>query len=377
MTFCVHLYLHTSQNSICQKKVLVDLLQRDRRTAIYVGSFSAVEILSLDELENLDVNERIRAARKILMYWAILSKAGYDVNERDLPQLVPQAPGRFRPRYRDDLRLAAYLAIGQTPPATIDSLNDLRTELDLIADYVRNTDDNDDLLRSRNRNSNRSNFESDEKALLNFLNPPSRHAGVSMLRKFRQYHNRNAGDFVAEILEFLDNGNTVILDLGNADPQVRSYFSEQLSKEIFYNQVEKFSNNRIGNHYVQLYFEEAHNLFPRDQDKKAGDNIYSKIAKEEAKYHIGMVYSTQSVTSIDTDLLNQTENFFIAHLSSQDEVKALSRVNVAYDGIKDDILKAKTKGYIQMLTRSHRFVVPVQVKIFHPINPDADNNNLV
>jgi hypothetical protein len=42
--------------------------------------------------------------------------------------------------------------------------------------------------------------------------------------------------FLSE-LDFLDNGSTVILDLGNADPQVRSYFSEQLSNEIFYNQV--------------------------------------------------------------------------------------------------------------------------------------------
>jgi DNA helicase HerA-like ATPase len=165
-----------------------------------------------------------------------------------------------------------------------------------------------------------------------------------------------------------------ILDLGNADPQVRSYFSEQLSNELFYNQVEKFSNNRIGNHYVQLYFEEAHNLFPRDQDKRERGNIYSKIAKEGTKYHIGMVYSTQSVTSIDADLLNQTENFFVAHLSSQDEVKALSRINAAYDGIKEDILKAKTKGYIQMLTRSHRFVIPVQVRLFHPINPNTDTD---
>jgi DNA helicase HerA-like ATPase len=126
---------------------------------------------------------------------------------------------------------------------------------------------------------------------------------------------------------------------------------------------------------VQLYFEEAHNLFPKDSDNR-GMSIYSKIAKEGAKYHIGMVYSTQSVTSIDTDLVNQTENFFIAHLSSQDEVKALSRVNASYDGLQDDILRAKTKGYIQMLTRSHRFVVPVQTRIFQPLKRTESNDNL-
>jgi hypothetical protein len=90
------------------------------------------------------------------------------------------------------------------------------------------------------------------------------------------------------------------------------------------------------------------------------------MAKEGAKYHIGMVYSTQSVTTINHDLLAQTENFFIAHMSSQDEVNALGKMNVTYESMKDDILRAKTPGYIRMLTRSHRFVVPVQALRFDP-----------
>ena len=65
-----------------------------------------------------------------------------------------------------------------------------------------------------------------------------------------------------------------------------------------------------------------------------------------------MVYSTQSVTTINKDLLAQTENFFIAHMSSQDEVNALAKVNVAYNSLKDDILQAKTVGYVRLLTRS-------------------------
>ncbi len=177
------------------------------------------------------------------------------------------------------------------------------------------------------------------------------------------YHDRNAGDFVNEILQFLDSGETVILDLGNANPQLLNYFSDELSRAIFIHQVDKFTNNALGNHFIQLYFEEAHNLFPRTEDVTT---IYSRFAKEGAKYHIGMVYSTQSPTTVNRDLLAQTENFFIAHLSSQDEVNALAKVNVAYESLKDDILQAKTVGYIRMLTRSHRFVVSVQARKFTP-----------
>jgi len=70
--------------------------------------------------------------------------------------------------------------------------------------------------------------------------------------------------------------------------------------------------------------------------------------------------------------LAQTENFFVAHLASQDDVNMLAKVNIAYESLKNDILQAKTVGYIRMLTRSHRFVVSVQAKKFTPPNPNQE-----
>ena len=79
-----------------------------------------------------------------------------------------------------------------------------------------------------------------------------------------------------------------------------------------------------------------------------------------------MVYSTQSVTGVSTDLLDQTENFFIAHLASDGQVNALRGENIAYDSLKEDILQTKSVGYIRLLTRSHRFVIPTQASKFTP-----------
>jgi DNA helicase HerA-like ATPase len=175
-------------------------------------------------------------------------------------------------------------------------------------------------------------------------------------------HSPDAGDFIRDILTLLDNGKTVILDLGNASDAIRRYFSDMLSWEVFGHQEQKFVNNQLGNTFVQLYFEEAHNLFPPDTKDLTG--VYSRFAKEGAKFHIGIVYSTQSPSTINKDLLAQTENFFVGHMSSQDETRALSRVQIAFAGIEEDILRAKTPGYMRMLTMSHRFVVPVQARKF-------------
>jgi DNA helicase HerA-like ATPase len=156
----------------------------------------------------------------------------------------------------------------------------------------------------------------------------------------------------------LDQGRTVILDLGNATDSIRRYFSNMLSTAVFRAQETKFVENKLGNRFVQLYFEEAHNLFPPDSKDLTG--VYARFAKEGAKFHIGMVYSTQSPSTINKELLAQTENFFVGHLSSQDETKSLSRVQAAFAGVEEDILRAKTPGYMRMLTMSHRFVVPTQ-----------------
>jgi DNA helicase HerA-like ATPase len=186
-----------------------------------------------------------------------------------------------------------------------------------------------------------------------------------MLREFMQYHDPRAGDIVNQILVSLDNGQTVILDLGNAADEIRRYFSDLLSWAVFNHQENKFTSNELADYYVQLYFEEAHNLFPKDQKDLTG--VYSRFAKEGAKFHIGLVYSTQSPSTINNELLAQTENFFVAHISSQNEANALAKLQVQYDGLQPEILKTRTPGYMRMLTFSNRFVIPVQVNRFETI----------
>jgi hypothetical protein len=294
-----------------------------------------------------------------------LKKAAYAADEAQLLKNAPTGPHttRFNPAFKKDLREAAYnLAGTNPPPSPPGTLDELVRELELVNRFRRENTGSSLLISS----SGNSLFDADDLALLEFLEPASGRSGVSLIQPYRQYHDPKAGDFQAEILKLLDAGETVILDLGNANPEVMAYFSNSLSQAVFAHQVMKFTNNKLGNHFIQVYFEEAHNLFPRTESEPT---IYTRFAKEGAKYHIGMVYSTQSPTTINHDLLAQTENFFIAHLSSQDEVNALAKMNVSFDGLQEDILRCNTRGYMRMLTRSHRFVIPVQAKKFEVTLP--------
>lgn len=334
-------------------KIIATLLREAGKDSIYIERFLSVDIPGLEQLTELEPGERNRAAVKILIYWAILNKAGFTADEPKLKSRLSFNPGLNA----DAMELIFGADKAKWPKIT--SLDDLTMFFEKAAEKNRVS-----KLPSSTKGKNR--FDANDEALFDFLKPVSAvSAGPGLLQNLRIYHDAKAGNFIREILQELDDGKTVILDLGNANEEVMQYFSRELSNAVFRHQTTKFTNNNLGNHFVQLYFEEAHNLF-KDNDNSEETKIYRRFAKEGAKYHIGMVYSTQSPTTINADLLAQTENFFVAHLASQDDVNKLAKVNVAYESLKNDILYAKTTGYIRMLTRSHRFVVSMQALKFTP-----------
>ncbi|TCT22941.1 ATP-binding protein [Thiobaca trueperi] len=337
-------------------EVIASLLDQDNQRSNYIRSFASVSLPTLAELPGMSESDRTRAVRKIQMYWASLNKAGFPADEarlRALRVVATQYVRHFDCHFNAALRTAAYAAsVEDQPPPAPTNLDELRAELEVIAKFRREAPNSPHLMSGA-----RPVFDPDMVALLDFLNPATG-TGPAVLRSYIGYHAADASNFQTEILDLLDQGGTVILDLGNATDSIRRYFSNLLSIAVFRAQETKFVSNTLCNRYVQLYFEEAHNLFPPDSKDLTG--VYARFAKEGAKFHIGMVYSTQSPSTINKELLAQTENFFVGHLSSQDETRALSRLQIAFDGVEDDILRAKTPGYMRMLTMSHRFVVPTQ-----------------
>ena len=119
--------------------------------------------------------------------------------------------------------------------------------------------------------------------------------------------------------------------------------------------------------HVIVYAEEAHTLLPKSSEDD-NTNIWARIAKEGAKFNIGMVYSTQEPSSIQTNILKNTENWFIAHLNNTDETNQLSKFNDFKD-FANSILNVSEVGLIKMRTRSNYFTIPVQMNKFEAPPP--------
>ena len=170
--------------------------------------------------------------------------------------------------------------------------------------------------------------------------------------------------YADDILDLLREGKIVIADLSQGDPAVIELYSQKICQRIFNDALDRFIKN-YSNNYIQLYFEEAHNLFPKKEDKDLSQ-IYNRLAKEGAKLNLGLLYATQEVSSISSSILKNTQNWFVAHLNNADELKEVEKY-YDYEDFSDSLSKfsaSTDKGFIRIKTYSNPFIVPVQIDRF-------------
>lgn len=345
-------------------KIMRDLFeQQEGRVPDYMKPFFEWEILSEEEVNGLrrdSYGDWTRYQRQLSIYACLLYEANFQATSSTKVKLHLNAKLRK--------------ALGSRIPAlaeqdgTVPDVLPIKAAVSCFAAaWKLFIDDSDSPVFGDHDDVGKAYFEATSVSLLTMLTGKRENgttvSGAKKLASYRQYHAVEADDLLGEILGGLDRGATVIMDLSNAPEDLQRFYSEMICRSVFQHQMDKFTSNRLGQHFVQFYFEEAHNIFPKDDSNLR--SIYNRLTKEGAKLNIGVVYSTQSIASLSPDLLKNTENFFIAHLNDQTEIRALERFHEFRD-VGADVQKTKEKGFVRMITRSHRFALPVQIRRFGP-----------
>lgn len=190
--------------------------------------------------------------------------------------------------------------------------------------------------------------------------------GYKVLLPLREgYHAPGASeDYARTIHSDLVEGKIVIVDLSRGSEGVLQFASERILNELLARASDRFRSG-LDPQRIQIFLEEAHRLFDREKFKErlADADPYVRLAREAGKYKLGLVYSTQQVSSVEPDVLDNTANWIIAHLNSESEVRLL-RGRYEFDRFADQILRAEDPGFVRIKTQSSRFVVPVQVRMF-------------
>ena len=193
----------------------------------------------------------------------------------------------------------------------------------------------------------------------------------SITQSTRVWHDLNStADYADRIVTQVREGKLVIVDQLLGDPDMNSQAAERIVRRLFQEQQRSFSQPEIDSTTgeiikpppVIVYAEEAHTLLPRASEDD-NTNIWARIAKEGAKFNIGMVYSTQEPSSLQPNILKNTENWFIAHLNNTDETNQIRKFN-DFDDFTSSIINVAEAGLIKIRTRSSYYTIPVQIDMF-------------
>jgi DNA helicase HerA-like ATPase len=213
--------------------------------------------------------------------------------------------------------------------------------------------------------------DDDLKSLMRFLTrkpSPGAHASEAGFRKLvrlRDLHTSTLQrSYELEIIELLRAGKIVLIDLSQGNPVIQRTYSDRLCATIFRDAMDRFIKNETSN-FIQMYFEEAHNLFPKKNESDL-TLIYNRIAKEGAKLNLGLVYATQEVSSISANVLKNTQNWFVSHLNNNDELREVAKY-YDFEDFLESLRRTTDKGFIRMKTYSNAFIVPVQIDRFSAV----------
>lgn len=138
---------------------------------------------------------------------------------------------------------------------------------------------------------------------------PSPHDAVCFSRPAEaggQVMKPDCNQAVHEIVDLVQAGRLVTVDLSALKQDIQRTCTDQIVSAILDDAMERFSRGSPTN-LIQMYFEEAHNLFRHGSDKDCAF-LYERLAREGRKFRIGICYATQFAGCIPNGVLSNTYN---------------------------------------------------------------------
>ena len=327
------------------------------RSSNYVANFRDVRFVEPDQANH---SEMTRYRRRVLAYQALLYQAGFRVPNNLRPVVANLFNQKLRAAMRgagDQYANAATLIESQSLTWT-----DMARFYQVLEEFIRSnpgkaySNFNDEYIRS---SSSGEWADEDLKKILAMWEYAN---GPRLIGAAQDHHTADTGrDFAADIYDHLKAGRLVIVDQSTGDLPLNKASAYRTMEYIFKRNQEMFRSGEDP-HDILVYVEEAHDILPASSELDLSDT-WIRTAKEGAKYNIGLLYSTQEVSSIQPNILKNTTNWFIGHLNNTDETREL-RKYYDFADFEASIRRAADKGFLRIKTLSNQYVVPAQIKEF-------------
>ena len=173
---------------------------------------------------------------------------------------------------------------------------------------------------------------------------------------------------VEDVFDYLKAGKTVVVDLAIKDSSDASIISTILVRKLFEHNKQNFTSD-VPEDVIEtvIFVEEAQNVLSTEL-VRTNANPFVRCAKEGRKFKLGLVAITQRPSAISDEIRTQAENFFALYMGNSDDIHALVKSNINYDGVISTFIQRETiPGNLYMVTSDRAFVVPIRVHEFEKL----------
>jgi hypothetical protein len=182
------------------------------------------------------------------------------------------------------------------------------------------------------------------------------------------------------IEQAVEKNSIIIIDISLLDSHNALNLSSMIISKFFRKNQREFTTGSEELKRITFVVEEAQSVIGGTTNVSR----FVELAKEGRKYQLGGIFITQQPGSISMDILSQGDNFFVFHLLSKDDLKALQKANAHFSNdIVTQILSEPIPGKSYMWSSHQPFVIPVRIKNFeelvepHKAKAVQSNNNLL
>ena len=352
------------------KQIINEALQEE--SGGYIASFINADVTAPPDVSEWGTATRYR--RALLVYKSVLAAAGFE---------APRSGIRTEGLFSQDIRQVMQENPEMSTYAEHMQNND-EMPWDVAQNFCRDLSDwvKNNEFRQFDRNyAQRHEHSWSDDRFLGLLRIFENTRGLPIIQRTRQWHSLKSGtDYAEDIVSHVRAGRLVIFDQALGDSNMNEQAAARIVRGIFAAQQQSFVRPEIDGETgeikkpppVIVYVEEAHTLLPKGSETDTV-NIWARVAKEGAKFNIGLVYSTQEPSSVQTNILKNTENWFIAHLNNTDETNQLKKYNDFAD-FTESIVKVNETGFLRVRTMSSPYTLPVQIAKFEAPN-SAENSD--
>ncbi|MEM3486263.1 MAG: DUF87 domain-containing protein [Candidatus Methanomethyliaceae archaeon] len=196
----------------------------------------------------------------------------------------------------------------------------------------------------------------------------------NMVRVVNMLHDP-ASQMLDMLIDALRDGKLCVVDVSQMRGKPSFILAGLILRRIFdYNQ-EQFTDAVPSTIPTIMVLEEAQSIFSGSSDMS--NEPYLEWVKEGRKYDLGACLITQQPGSIPHEILSQGDNWFVFHLLSAGDVKALKSANAHFS---DDLLASLVNepipgnGLFWSSAGGKAYPIPIRVilfeKLYRPMDPD-------